>query len=44
MADVELMPFAVSSNGKEFEVDLWIGVTIHDEISSKEIHSKTFMD
>ena len=40
MADVELMSFAVSSNGKEFEVDIWIGVTLRDEISSKDIHSK----
>ena len=35
-----MMSFAVSSNGKEFEVDLWIGVTLRDEISSKDIHSK----
>ena len=32
------MPFAVSSNGKEFEVDLWIGIITHDVISSKDIY------
>ena len=37
MADVEEMPVAVSSNGKEFEVYLWIGITIHEVISSKDI-------
>ena len=31
------MSFAVSSNGKEFEVDLWIGITIHDVVSAKDI-------
>ena len=38
MADVEEMPFAVSSNGKEFGVDLCIGIITHDVISSKDIY------
>ena len=34
MVDVDSMSFAVSSNGKGFEVGLWIGVNIDDIISS----------